>query len=223
MIRSTGLLAPLASFVLPGSGQLLQGRFDVGVRHASLAILLAAVGAAMSAAGTGLAVVILGCWSAYDAWHRRHGKESTTAARSSLTDAATAGAAADAHTVDAAVPPPSRPTQPPGQSVAWWRSGLRVAPLVALQAVAAVEIMFFLVAAALSVMAFDAPGSTERLDAWAFVIGLNLLPLVAAFLCAWAWGLHGRGRTVWAAAILTAVVLGGLAVARLLLGPQRLW
>jgi hypothetical protein len=91
MIRSTGLLAPLASFVLPGSGQLLQGRFDVGVRHASLAILLAAVGVPMSAAGTGLAVVILGCWSAYDAWHRRHGKESTTAARSSLTDAATAG------------------------------------------------------------------------------------------------------------------------------------
>lgn len=118
---------------------------------------------------------------------------------------------------------PTSSQVPTAQAIASWRRILRVAPLVALQVVAAGEIMFLLVAAALSVMAFDAPGSMGRLDLWAFVIGMNLLPWVAAFLCAFAWGLHARGRTVWAGTLLATVVLACLAVARLLLGPQRLW
>lgn len=218
-MRMADLLAPLASLVLPGSGQLLQGRTAVGMRHASLAVLLAAIGVPTSVAGTGLAVSILGCWSAYDAWRGRRGAGSSATAPPHR-------AAADptaARSADGALPRPASTTQPPTRPVPGWQRSLRVAPLVALQAVAAVEILFFLLAAVLSVMAFDAPGSTGRLDLWAFVIGLNVLPLVAAFLCAWAWGLHGRGRTGWAAAILAGVVLAGLAIARLLLGPERLW
>lgn len=214
--RLTGLLAPLASAVLPGSGQMLQGRFTVGMRHASLALLLVAVGVPMGVVISGPVLGILACWSAYDAWRgpRARGARGPTPATGS---GPLAGEGEQGLT---AATPPHVPAE---AAVAWWRRALRVAPLVALQTVAAGEIMFLLVAAALSVMAFDAPGSTSRLDLWAFVIGMNLLPWLAAFLCALAWGLHGRGRTAWAAAILVAVVLAGLAVARLLLGPQRLW
>lgn len=219
--RLIGLLAPLASAVLPGSGQLLQGRFAVGSRHASLALFLVAVGVPMSVVVTGPALFILGCWSAYDAWHgqRAAGARGSTPA----TGSGPLAGVGERNLAAGVTGSPSPPQAPAGPANARWRRALRVAPLLALQAVAAGEIAFLLVAAALSVMAFDAPGSTGRLDLWAFVIGMNLLPWLAALLCALAWGLHGRGRTAWAAAILSLVVLAGLAFARLLLGPQRLW
>jgi hypothetical protein len=218
--RFAGLLAPLASVLFPGCGQMLQGRFAVGLRHASLALLLVAVGVPMSVVISGPALCILGCWSAYDAWRMRCPAGPTPATDPEPVGGGTAGVggargfAADATAV------PHHPEVPP---VAWWRRGMLSAFMVALQAVAAVEIMFLIVAGAFSVMAFDAPGGTGRLDLWAFVIGMNLLPWVGVFLCGLAWGLHGRGRTGAAAAILAAVVLAGLAFARLLLGPQRLW
>lgn len=219
--RLVALLAPLASIVLPGSGQMLQGRFAVGLRHAALALLLVAVGVPTIALVSGPALCILGCWSAYDAWRARRSAGPTPAA--ACGSAGGSGGASGEHgsAVDMAVL--ARTVATAGPPMAWWRRILRVAPLVALQMVAAGEIMFLLVAAALSVMAFDAPGSTSRLDLWAFVVGMNLLPWVAAFLCAFAWGLHARGRTVWAGTLLATVVLACLAVARLLLGPQRLW
>lgn len=190
--------AALASFVIPGSGQLLQGRLSTGLRQASLAVLIVAGGFPLALVAAGIALTALGGFSAYDAWQWKNVSVGN--------DAATA----------AAVAPPMPPQ-------AGWHRGLSLAALIVLQAVAAVAIAFLLVAAALAPMAFDAPGSEQRLDAWAFVIGMYLLPLVAILFCALAWGLQRRGMTWWALATLAAVVLAGLGVMRFALGPGRLW
>lgn len=202
------IVAPLASLVCPGGGQALQGRFAVGLRHAATAILLGSVGVMLGNWAVGCLLALVGCWSCYDAWTWR----------------------------GCGVAPPPLPGEGPdgsgamvGRSPAggvtrpWWVRGLETAVMVALQAAAAVEIAGLFVAVALSVMAFDAPGSGGRLDLWAFVIGMNAVPLLGVFLCFAAWGLRRRGRTWWAVATLAAVVLAGLVVFRILLGPERLW
>lgn len=191
-----GIFAPATSFIIPGSGQLLQGRFDVGLRHASLAILLAAVGVPLGPWVVASFGLLLGWWSSRDAWKWCPAGDSASSQATMRADGA----------ASAGVGSSPRPALP------WWRRGLRTALLAALQVVAAAEIAALLVAAGLSGMAFDAPGSDKRLDLWAFVIGINALPLLVVFLCFAAWGLHFRGRTGWAVAILAAIVLVGLAI-----------
>jgi len=207
--RMITFLAPLASFLLPGSGQLLQGRFALGVKHASLAMLLIAIGVPMSTWSLGLFSALLGGWSAYDAW--RYGRVPAAMAEVPERDVADAAASARVRSSSPLVPLTS------------WHRGVGMALLLALQAVAAVEIAVLFMAAAVSGMVFDAPGSMERLELWAFVIGMTVAPLVAAVLCFVAWGLHGRGKTWWAVATLASVVVAGLALLRLMLGPGPLW
>lgn len=59
--------------------------------------------------------------------------------------------------------------------------------LIALQAVQALSLIPWLPMAGLSVMAFDAPGSTERWEPWAFVLTIWSYPiwLLAAAVAAW--------------------------------------
>jgi len=195
-------LIPAATLILPGGGQLLQGRFNVGLRHAATAVLLPYLAFFLAHPWGGILASILwlalGVWSAYDAWRWEHDKEPTQ-------------------------PPVQSSAQTPVPAPPWYRRYLPVVVLGVLQAVAAGEIVLFSIMAALGVMVFDAPGSEERIENWAFFIGVSLLPVVATVLCFVAWGLYRRDRPWWAVATLAGVVVAGLGVLGSVLGPGSLW
>jgi hypothetical protein len=192
-------LIPAATLILPGCAQLLQGRFTVGLRHVAMAVLLSNIAFFLPDHRGGIVAAILwlaiGGWSAFDAWRWERDD-------------------APPQTVTTASPPVPGPPQP------WYRRHLPFAVLGVLQVAAAGEIMLLGLMAAFAVMIFDAPGSTEKIENWAFFIGVSLLPVAAMVLCAVAWGLSRRGRPWWAVATLAGVVLAGLLIIASIIGPD---
>ena len=194
-------LIPAATLILPGCAQLLQGRFAIGFRHVALALLLLTIAFFLPEHWGGILAAILwlavGCWSAYDAWRWERDEASTQQ-------------------------PVRAPPQAPGPPRPWYRRYLAVAVLGVLQVVAVGEIMLMGMMAAFAVMIFDAPGSTEKIENWVFLIGMSLLPVMATVLSAVAWGLYRRGQPGWAVATLAGVVLTGLLAMIAILGPDAL-
>lgn len=200
MQRNIGtFLIPAATLILPGCAQLLQGRFTVGLRHVAMAVLLSNIAFFLPDHRGGIVAAILwlaiGGWSAFDAWRWERDD-------------------APPQPVTTAPPPVPGPPQP------WYRRHLPFAVLGVLQVAAAGEIMLLGLMAAFAVMIFDAPGSTEKIENWAFFIGVSLLPVAAMVLCAVAWGLSRRGRPWWAVATLAGVVLAGLLIIASIIGPD---
>lgn len=95
--------------------------------------------------------------------------------------------------------------------------GWAILVAVVLQLLQVLSLFPWLVMAGLSVMAFDAPGSSGRWQPWAFVLAVWSYPawILAAGIVSWV--LIARGRRYAAMAVAAALTLPGIAGAVLLL------
>lgn len=82
--------------------------------------------------------------------------------------------------------------------------------LIIFQSIQALTLVPWLLMAGLSVMVFDAPGSTQMWQPWAFVLAIWSYPFWLLLAGAASWVLHLRGWHKTAAAIAVLLTLPAL-------------
>lgn len=98
--------------------------------------------------------------------------------------------------------PDPAPTAPVRKRPPW--SWITIALCQVLQAL---SLLPWLAMAGLSVMAFDAPGSTERWEPWAFVLAIWSYPLWLAAAAVASWILFASGKPIFAVSIAAIFTL----------------